>query len=85
MFLSKMLVKVCGGVFAHAPLWTMGVSAIISVQVACGEPALADSEVLRFTDRYCSSCHNDVDEEGWVGPDGVDLHAVGPGQFSNMG
>ncbi len=41
----------------------------------------AETEALAFTDRYCSSCHNDVDKEG-----GLDLTSVGytPGEPANL-
>jgi hypothetical protein len=34
-------------------------------------PAASDADLAAFTDRYCSSCHNDVDKEG-----GLDLTIV---------
>jgi hypothetical protein len=43
-------------------------TAVPSVQAA---PAFSANEVAAFTDRYCSSCHNDVDKEG-----GLDLSAL---------
>src|SRR4051794_26784837 len=40
--------------------------------VARGATSFGEAEALAFTDRYCSSCHNDVDKEG-----GLDLSAMG--------
>ena len=49
-------------------LLALGLGSTLSVQ---GAAAVGENEVLAFTDRYCSSCHNDVDKEG-----GLDLTAL---------
>ena len=55
---------------------SVGLSFSVSVRAAVQDPPLAD-----FTDKYCSSCHNDVDKEG-----GLDLTAltVVPGDVANF-
>jgi hypothetical protein len=40
-------------------------------QPVWGAAAFPEAEVAEFTDRYCSSCHNDVDKEG-----GLDLTSL---------
>ena len=49
----------------------LGAAALVLVQTTGGAPAFAEAGIFAFTDRYCSSCHNDVDKEG-----GLDLTAV---------
>ena len=46
-----------------------------------GATTFGEAEALAFTDRHCSSCHNDVDKEG-----GLDLTGVGfrPGEAANF-
>src|SRR3954465_3848809 len=46
-----------------------------------GRAAQADTDRVAFTDKYCSSCHNDVDKEG-----GLDLTTltVVPGDAANF-
>ena len=45
-----------------------GIAAALPLHAA---PGLAEAEAFAFTDRYCSSCHNDVDREG-----GLDLTSL---------
>ncbi len=52
------------------PLSLGGMLAVLSFAALRAAPFPAD-DVAAFTDRYCSSCHNDVDREG-----GLDLTSV---------
>jgi hypothetical protein len=49
---------------------SVGALALVS-SPALRAAALVETEVAEFTDRYCSSCHNDVDKEG-----GLDLTSL---------
>ena len=62
-------------------LLAIGCSAgLLSTLCVRGASAL-EAEIANFTDRYCSSCHNDVDKEG-----GLDLTtlAMVPGDVGNF-
>jgi len=48
-------------------LWAMG-ALLASVSPARSAVTFPEADVIEFTDRHCSSCHNDVDKEG-----GLDL------------
>ena len=48
--------------------WAMGAGLLSFARAAQPAPGFAEAEVFAFTDRYCTSCHNDVDKEG-----GLDL------------
>jgi Protein of unknown function (DUF1587)/Planctomycete cytochrome C len=62
-------------------LW-LATGVIFTYSRAGGAVAFPEGEVLAFTDRYCSSCHNDVDREG-----GLDLTNLkySPGDPNNFG
>ena len=53
------------------PRFVLGVLASSFVLAARGATAFPEAEAFAFTDRYCSSCHNDVDKEG-----GLDLTSM---------
>ncbi|MSU73290.1 MAG: DUF1592 domain-containing protein [Opitutus sp.] len=59
----------------------LGAGVFLCVQPARGAPAAADNAMVDFTDRYCSSCHNDVDKDG-----GLDLTTLKhePGDPANF-
>ena len=46
-------------------------TALTLVRPLSGATAFGEAEAFSFTDRYCSSCHNDVDKEG-----GLDLTSL---------
>src|SRR4051812_9555458 len=56
-------------------------AALLCAGAARAAQADATIELSTFTDRYCSSCHNDVDKEG-----GLDLTALSftPGDTANF-
>ena len=58
------LLNVGFGARGRVSAWAMGACAVLAIQPARSAPALAEAETFAFTDRYCSSCHNDVDREG---------------------
>src|SRR3954468_6993547 len=39
-------------------------SCLLALSSRGAAPAFSEADVVAFTDRYCSSCHNDVDKEG---------------------
>ncbi len=63
--------------FAFKAIGSIGLLSALSLRAA---PAL-EADLANFTDRYCSSCHNDVDKEG-----GLDLTSLGitPGDAANF-
>jgi hypothetical protein len=64
--------------FLCVPL--IGAAVLLSATFASGATS-PEAEALAFTDRYCSSCHNDVDKEG-----GLDLTTLKytPGDPANF-
>ncbi len=48
--------------------WLVVACSMVSVGAMRAATALAEADTFAFTDRYCSTCHNDVDREG-----GLDL------------
>src|SRR3954464_11215535 len=44
--------------------------------------AAQDADVAAFTDRYCSSCHNDVDKEGGLDLTSFDFKPSDPANFT---
>jgi hypothetical protein len=56
----------------HAPFSFLSLlAAALAIAPAVRAAAFAEADVAAFTDRYCSSCHNDVDKEG-----GLDLTSL---------
>ncbi len=49
----------------------LAVVTLATAPVVMGAAAFPDSDALAFTDRHCSTCHNDVDKEG-----GLDLTSL---------
>ena len=47
-------------------LVVLGTSALVATSTARAQ-GFNEVEAQAFTDRYCSSCHNDVDKEGGLG------------------
>jgi hypothetical protein len=45
-------------------------------------PAFAEADLLAFTDRHCSSCHNDVDQEGGLDLTSLKFTPADPANFS---
>jgi hypothetical protein len=66
--------------FSRIALFAIGSVGLFSALSLRGAQA-SDADLVNFTDRYCSSCHNDVDKEG-----GLDLTslAVIPGDAANF-
>ena len=62
-------------------LGALSAFAFLATQALQAAPAFPEADVAAFTDRYCSSCHNDVDKEG-----GFDLSALKftPGDPANF-
>src|SRR5215210_5653167 len=56
------IARVMAGLFA---------AGVLSASLARGATPYPVAEGVAFTDRYCSSCHNDVDKEG-----GLDLTSL---------
>src|SRR5687768_4769177 len=52
-------------------LGAVGALLLVLVSSLAAAPAFSEANVAAFTDRYCSSCHNDVDKEG-----GLDLTSL---------
>lgn len=61
--------------------WVLAGLALFTGRPAGGAPAFGEADMFSFTDRYCSSCHNDVDKEG-----GLDLTSLKftPGDANNF-
>ena len=62
-------IRICSAIRS----WGCGLGALMLSFARAAEPTpgFAEAEALAFTDRYCSSCHNDVDKEG-----GLDLTSL---------
>jgi mono/diheme cytochrome c family protein len=58
-----------------------GVLALGPVPLVQGAVALAAAEVQTFTDRHCSSCHNDVDKEAGLDLTSLDYAPDDPANF----
>jgi len=70
----------CGSVSLHLLSGLAGAVAFLVGPSLCGAQS-ADAEIFGFTEKYCSSCHNDVDEAG-----GLDLTTLkyAPGDSGNF-
>ncbi len=61
--------------------WRVSTVAVFSLLAAVVSSSAAEPDLAAFTDKYCSSCHNDVDKEG-----NLDLTSLSysPGDSSNF-
>ena len=61
--------------------WSLATVALFAGPSLRAADDTLDAETLAFTDRHCSSCHNDVDKEG-----GLDLTSLSynPGDAVNF-
>lgn len=53
----------------------------LGLPLAHGAAAFSEAEVLDFTDRHCSSCHNDVDKEGGLDLTNLTFNSEDPNNF----
>jgi mono/diheme cytochrome c family protein len=53
------------------PYVALAATAFVTPSAAAAAQGFNEAEAQAFTDRYCSSCHNDVDKEG-----GLDLTSL---------
>ena len=65
-----------------APALIFAALALMAVLPARSAPAFAEEEIAAFTDRHCSSCHNDVDKEGGLDLTSLKFNAADPENFA---
>ena len=77
----KSAARVAAGSSRRVFLGMIGAAAFGAAPAGHAAAAFAEAEAQAFTDRYCTSCHNDVDKEG-----GLDLTtlALTPGDAANF-
>src|SRR5262245_32976550 len=65
----------------HLPPVLTGIVLLVGTTLASAAQGFSEAEAAAFTDRHCSSCHNDVDREG-----GLDLATLkySPGDSQNF-
>src|SRR4051794_23087220 len=70
----------CGSVSLHLLSGLAGVVSLLVGPSLCGAQS-ADAQIFGFTEKYCASCHNDIDQEG-----GLDLTTLkyAPGDSANF-
>jgi hypothetical protein len=56
-------------------------SALLFVPCLLGAATFAEADALAFTDRHCSSCHNDVDKEGGLDLTSLTFNPAAPENF----
>ena len=49
---------------ARLTMGALAALALVSLPALRAAPAFEEADAAAFTDRYCSSCHNDVDKKG---------------------
>jgi hypothetical protein len=55
--------------------------ALAAANAIVAAPAWSEAEAIAFTDRHCSSCHNDVDREGGLDLTSLTLNPQDPANF----
>src|SRR5215217_8463543 len=71
----------CVGLTNVSRTVAFGACVLLSASFASAAQNFPEDDVAEFTDRHCSSCHNDVDKEG-----GLDLTSLkfNPGDADNF-